>query len=42
MAANAYVEQKGLDLEIQFDIIAIHFKDKQPVIEHIPDAFFPF
>ena len=36
-AANAYLEQNNLDLEVRFDIISIVKKD----ITHIIDAFYP-
>ena len=40
-AANAYILNKGLDIETRFDIISIIFRDGEPVIEHIEDAFLP-
>ena len=40
-AANAYLFQKKLDIDTRFDIISIIFKDGEPVIEHIEDAFLP-
>jgi putative endonuclease len=42
-ATNEYVIKNDLDLQVRFDIIAIH-KDftKKFVIEHIEDAFFYF
>ena len=40
-AANAYITRKGLDMETRFDIISIIFRDGEPVIEHIEDAFLP-
>ena len=40
-AANAYITRKGLDVETRFDIVSIVFKDGEPVIEHIEDAFLP-
>ena len=40
-AANAYITRKGLDMETRFDIISIVFKDSEPVIDHIVDAFLP-
>ncbi|MBQ4399060.1 MAG: YraN family protein [Bacteroidales bacterium] len=40
-AANAYITRKGLDMETRFDIISIVFRDGEPVIEHIEDAFLP-
>ena len=40
-AANAYISRKELDMETRFDIISIVFKDSEPVIDHIVDAFLP-
>lgn len=40
-AANAYIEQKGLELEVRFDIVAIISGDAGPRITHIEDAFYP-
>ena len=41
-AVDAYVNAKNLDLEVRFDIIAIHKQDKTFAIEHLIDAFFHF
>jgi putative endonuclease len=42
-AVNEYVVKKDMDLQIRFDIIAIHKgADQKFVIEHIEDAFFHF
>ncbi|WP_158730368.1 MULTISPECIES: YraN family protein [unclassified Flavobacterium] len=41
-AVDAYVTQNDLDLEVRFDIIAIHKEDKSFVIEHFIDAFYHF
>ena len=40
-AANAYLFQNKLDSDTRFDIISIVFKDDEPIIEHIEDAFLP-
>lgn len=40
-AANAYLFRSNLDIDTRFDIISIVFKDGEPVIEHIEDAFLP-
>jgi len=40
-AANSYIFQKHLESETRFDIISIVFRDGEPVIEHIEDAFLP-
>ena len=42
-AVNQYVNVNDLDIEIRFDIIAIHKDATQNfIIEHIEDAFFHF
>ncbi len=41
-AMNYYVESKDLDVEVQFDIIAIIKNDTTTKIEHIEDAFLYF
>ena len=41
-AVDAYVNQKDLDLEVRFDIIAVHKEEKSFAIEHLTDAFFHF
>ena len=41
-AINEYVSQKDLDLDVRFDIIAIHKENKEFVIDHIEDAFYHF
>ena len=41
-AVDAYVNQKDLDLEVRFDIIAVHKEGKSFAIEHLIDAFFHF
>ena len=41
-AANAYVRQQALDLEVRYDILALDLKeDGGYTIEHIPSAFYP-
>ena len=40
-AANAYISRNNMDVETRFDIISIIFKDGEPVIDHIEDAFLP-
>jgi len=39
--ANQYIIDKEIDLEVQFDIISIILNEKQCLIEHIEDAFYP-
>ena len=41
-AVNEYVISKDLDVEVRFDIIAIHNNNKTFEIEHIEDAFYHF
>lgn len=41
-AINEYVNQNDLDVEVRFDIIAIHKENKEFVIEHIEEAFYYF
>lgn len=41
-AVDAYVNAKNLDLDVRFDIVAVHKEGKSFVIEHLIDAFFHF
>ena len=41
-AVNEYVITKDMDVDVRFDIIAIHKAGKEFVIDHIEDAFFYF
>jgi putative endonuclease len=41
-AVNEYVISNELDVEVRFDIIAIHKEGKNYQIEHIEDAFYHF
>ena len=41
-AVNEYVIANDLDVEVRFDIIAIHKKDSGFLTEHLEDAFFHF
>ena len=41
-AINEYVVSNDLDVEVQFDIIAINKEEKDFNIEHIKNAFFEF
>jgi putative endonuclease len=41
-AINEYVIQKNIDLNVRFDIIAIHKDPKNFSIEHLEDAFYHF
>lgn len=41
-AVNEYVLANDLDVEVRFDIVAIHKKDGRFITEHLEDAFFHF
>lgn len=41
-AVNEYVISKDLDLEVRFDIIAVHKEGENLTIEHLTDAFYHF
>ena len=41
-AAEEYLEQKNLDMDVRFDVISINFKNQPPKIYYIQDAFFPY
>lgn len=41
-AINEYVITNDLDVEVRFDIIAIHAKSKEFEIEHLEEAFYYF
>lgn len=41
-AVNEYVVSKNMDINVRFDIIAIHKEEKSFVIEHLIDAFYHF
>ncbi|RBW59219.1 endonuclease [Tenacibaculum sp. E3R01] len=41
-AINNYVVEKDIDIEVQFDIIAILKKNDKIVVDHIEDAFLYF
>ncbi|WP_016990688.1 YraN family protein [Flavobacterium sp. ACAM 123] len=41
-AVDAYVNAKDLEVEVRFDIIAIHKEGKSFVMEHLIDAFYHF
>lgn len=40
-ATEAYLEEKDLDIDSRFDIIAIILNENQFRIKHIQDAFYP-
>lgn len=41
-AINEYVVSNDLDINVRFDIIAIHRKNNEFSIEHLEDAFYHF
>lgn len=41
-AVNSYVNDREIDFEIRFDIVAIHKTPESAVVEHLEDAFFYF
>lgn len=41
-AVNEYVSSHDLDVEIRFDIVAIHKENSEYHIEHLEDAFYHF
>ncbi len=41
-AVNEYVIANDLDVDVRFDIIAVHREGKKFNIEHLEDAFFHF
>ncbi len=41
-AINEYVTQNDLEVNVRFDIIAIHKENTEFVIEHIEEAFYYF
>jgi putative endonuclease len=42
MAADHYVTQRNLDVEVRFDIITILLTQKSTTIEHLENAFYHF
>ncbi|WGK65661.1 YraN family protein [Croceiramulus getboli] len=41
-AADEFIRQNALDLEVRFDIIAILKNKREERLEHFPDAFYHF
>jgi len=41
-AVNAYINDRGIDFEIRFDIIAVQKNGESFAIEHLTDAFYHF
>jgi len=41
-AVNEYVIQNDLEVDVRFDIIAIHKEQDEMIINHLEDAFFHF
>ncbi len=40
-AANAYIQEKNIELECRFDIVSILIQNGEVTSEHIEDAFYP-
>lgn len=40
-AADAYVQNFNINAEVRFDIVSVVINGKNPIIEHIEDAFYP-
>jgi putative endonuclease len=40
-AANAYVIEKSIDMEVRFDIISVIHNGSETAVTHIEDAFYP-
>lgn len=40
-AADAYIQEKGIDKECRFDVVSVLILKKETSIEHIEDAFHP-
>lgn len=40
-AAEAYLEENNLDMEVRYDVVAIILKNRKHEITHIADAFYP-
>ena len=41
-AINEYVTQNDIDIDVRFDIVAIHKENNEFILEHIEDAFHYF
>jgi putative endonuclease len=41
-AINEYVTQNDIDVDVRFDIVAIHKENNEFILEHIKDAFHYF
>jgi putative endonuclease len=40
-ATNAYIRRHNINDDVRFDIISILFRNNEPQIEHIENAFYP-
>lgn len=40
-AAEAYLEEHNLDMEVRYDVVAIIMRNGRQELTHIPDAFYP-
>lgn len=42
MAADAYVQENNLDVEVRFDVVSVILNQKYQNVRHIEDAFYFF
>ena len=42
LAANKFIEDYNLDVDVRFDIMAMMYSNRKWTIEHIEDAFYSF
>lgn len=40
-AADAFVQQYDIDMEVRFDVVSVLFENGKTEIEHIENAFYP-
>ncbi len=40
-AADAFVQQYDIEMEVRFDVVSVLFENGKTEIEHIEDAFYP-
>lgn len=40
-AINEYVNQKGYETEIRFDVVSVLYNNSKEKVDHIKDAFYP-
>ncbi|MGZ3931728.1 MAG: YraN family protein [Bacteroidia bacterium] len=40
-AANQYLTEHNINLEARFDVLSVTIVNNNPVVKHLPDAFYP-